>query len=112
MTNRRKRARARRGAVTGVKALISITALAATLAGWGLLGEAQATVPGASSGTPSRSVAAAELLRSLPTLAPRGASGSSDGTNAGSASRAALRSVNPPPVSARPVPITRTQSSR
>jgi hypothetical protein len=89
---------------SGLKALISVGALASTLFGWGLLGK-----QGLASTPPSPAVdlrgIVEQILGELPTLLPR--------STGSTLKRTALRSVTAPSQSSsRPFPITRTQSSR
>jgi hypothetical protein len=99
--------------VGGVKVFISIAALAGTLLGWGLIGESQVPSSAARASEVSRSITSEPFFGPLPTLVPGNRSTFSQGGSDGSGASGNLRTVNPPPAgSSRPVPVTRTQSSR
>jgi len=106
MANNARRNHAKKKPASGLKSLISISALATTLVGWGVLGQ-QALQSGAPSQPADLGGIVQQILGDLPTLFQ--GSGSASTTR-----RATLRSVNlsTQSSSSRGFPITRTQSSR
>jgi hypothetical protein len=101
----RKRSNGKRKSrpVGGVKALISVSALAGTLVGWGLFGK-----QGLQNSTPPQPVDVRSLVEQVLGELPKLLTDSSPNVR-----RRSLRSVNvSSSTSSRPFPITRTQSSR
>ena len=104
MANHNENRKRKSSPASGIKALISVSALASTLMGWGLLGKQGLTSAPASPAVDLRGIVE-QILGELPTLLPR--------RTGLTQRRTVLRSVSAPSQnSSRPVPITRTQSSR
>ncbi|TFH35033.1 MAG: hypothetical protein E4G99_08225 [Anaerolineales bacterium] len=113
MLNRGKTHRPKISAASGVKALISTSALAGTLVGWALLGKQELGEAEISSLPASSSDAIVQILGPLPTLVPQGGSFVAQVVTGDSQQLPGLRIVHAPSLSAsRPAAITRTQSSR
>ena len=104
MTVKKQRKNRRKRSVGGFKALISVSALATTLIGWGILGR-QAQQTGSSTQPADLRGIVQQILGELPTLFSGSASRSQ---------RTGLRSVNinNQSTSSSNFPVTRTRSSR
>jgi hypothetical protein len=113
MMNQVKARRPKVNAASGVKALISVSALAGTLIGWGILGRQELVRDGSAPAPVSNTDAISQILGPLPTLVPQTASTIGQKTSEEPASSPNLRTVTlPTRSSSRPGPVTRTQSSR